>query len=63
MFDKDSYFIKVVVDKSVRILMIFDMGIGMIKDEFEQYFGIIVKSGFFVFKKENELKDGYDIIG
>ncbi|WML56543.1 molecular chaperone HtpG [Neobacillus sp. PS2-9] len=62
-FDQDNYFIKVVADKENRILKIIDTGIGMTKDELETNLGTIAKSGSLAFKKENELKDGYDIIG
>ncbi len=62
-FDKDSYYIKLVADKDKRILRITDTGIGMTKEELETNLGIIAKSGSHAFKKENELKDGYDIIG
>lgn len=62
-FNKDDYFIKIVVDKDNRTLTILDTGIGMTKEELEDNLGIIAKSGSFNFKKENELKDGFDIIG
>lgn len=62
-FDKDSYYIKVVADKETRTLRIIDTGIGMTKDELESNLGIIAKSGSLAFKKENESKDGHDIIG
>lgn len=62
-FDKDSYFIKVIPDKETRTLKIIDTGIGMTKDELETNLGTIAKSGSLAFKKETELKDGYDIIG
>ncbi len=62
-FDKDSYFIKVIPDKENRTLKIIDTGIGMTKDELETNLGTIAKSGSLAFKKETELKDGYDIIG
>ncbi|MFJ5758728.1 molecular chaperone HtpG [Neobacillus sp. NPDC093182] len=62
-FDKDSYFIKVIPDKENRTLRIIDTGIGMTKDELETNLGTIAKSGSLAFKKETELKDGYDIIG
>lgn len=35
----------------------------MTHDELEDNLGVIAKSGSLTFKKENELKDGYDIIG
>lgn len=62
-FNKDSYFIKVVPDKENRTLKIIDTGIGMTKEELETNLGTIAKSGSLAFKKETELKDGYDIIG
>lgn len=62
-FNKDDYFIEVRVDKEKRVLMIKDTGIGMSKEELEDNLGVIAKSGSLSFKKENELKDGYDIIG
>lgn len=62
-FDKDNYYIKVTSDKENRILKISDTGIGMTKEDLDNNLGIIAKSGSLKFKKENELKDGYDIIG
>ncbi len=62
-FNKDSYYIKVVPDKENRLLKIIDTGIGMTKEELETNLGVIAKSGSLAFKKENEIKDGHDIIG
>lgn len=62
-FNKDDYYIRVEADKDNRILKISDTGIGMTKEELENNLGVIAKSGSLSFKKENELKDGYDIIG
>ncbi|MEK5323784.1 molecular chaperone HtpG [Aeribacillus sp. FSL M8-0254] len=62
-FQKDQYYIKVIPDKEKRTLTIVDTGIGMTKEELEENLGTIAKSGSLAFKKENELKDGYDIIG
>ncbi|MDQ1146500.1 molecular chaperone HtpG [Bacillus sp. SORGH_AS 510] len=62
-FDQDNYFIKVVANKENRTLRIIDTGIGMTKEELENNLGTIAKSGSLAFKRENELKDGYDIIG
>lgn len=63
VFEKDNYFIKVEIDKENRTLKISDTGIGMTKDELDDNLGVIAKSGSLKFKKENEIKDGYDIIG
>ena len=62
-FDKDSYFIKVEADKASRTLKLTDSGIGMTKEELETHLGTIAKSGSLAFKKENEARDGHDIIG
>lgn len=62
-FDKDNYFIKVTADKESRTIKLTDTGIGMTKEELDDNLGVIAKSGSLNFKKENELKDGYDIIG
>ena len=35
----------------------------MTKEELDDNLGVIAKSGSLKFKKENEIKDGYDIIG
>jgi len=62
-FNKDNYYIKIAVDKENRILKVSDTGIGMTKEELENNLGVIAKSGSLAFKEENEMKDGYDIIG
>lgn len=62
-FEKDDYYIKVASDKTTRTVRISDTGIGMTKEELDDNLGVIAKSGSLQFKKENELKDGYDIIG
>ncbi|WP_418791911.1 molecular chaperone HtpG [Phosphitispora sp. TUW77] len=62
-FNKDNYYIKVTVDKENRLLQISDTGIGMTKQELEDNLGVIASSGSLNFKNENEIKDGYDIIG
>lgn len=62
-FNKEQFYIKVVPNKETRTLKIIDTGIGMNKEELETNLGTIAKSGSLAFKKENEIKDGYDIIG
>lgn len=62
-FNKDNFYIKVIADNENRVLKISDTGIGMTKQELEDNLGVIAKSGSLAFKKENESKDGYDIIG
>ncbi len=63
VFNKDDYFIKVSADKDKRTLTLTDTGIGMTEEELENNLGVIAKSGSLAFKKENELKDGHNIIG
>ena len=62
-FNQNDYYIKITADKDARVLKIADTGIGMTKEELEDNLGIIAKSGSLNFKKENESKDGFDIIG
>ena len=62
-FNKEDYFIEIIPDKKSRILKVTDSGIGMTKEELEENLGVIAKSGSLDFKKTNDLKDGYDIIG
>ncbi|QUH26487.1 molecular chaperone HtpG [Serpentinicella alkaliphila] len=62
-FNKDDYYIMITADRDNRTLSVLDTGIGMTKEELEENLGVIAKSGSFAFKKENELKDGFDIIG
>jgi molecular chaperone HtpG len=62
-FDKENYYIKISVDRENKTLKISDTGIGMTKEELENNLGTIAQSGSLAFKKENEMKDGYDIIG
>lgn len=62
-FDKDNYYVKVIPNKAERTLTIVDTGIGMSKEELEANLGVIAKSGSLAFKKENQIKDGHDIIG
>ncbi len=62
-FSSADYFIKLFPDKDSRTLRIADTGIGMTKEELEDNLGTIAKSGSLAFKKENEIKEDYDIIG
>ncbi|MFZ7133625.1 MAG: molecular chaperone HtpG [Eubacteriales bacterium] len=62
-FNKEDFYIQLNVDKEGRILTISDTGIGMSAEELEDNLGVIAKSGSLAFKNENEVKDGYDIIG
>ncbi len=62
-FNKDDYYIKISVDKDNRILTVSDTGIGMTKEELEDNLGVIAHSGSLDFKKVNESKEGFDIIG
>ncbi|MBB3109738.1 molecular chaperone HtpG [Paenibacillus phyllosphaerae] len=62
-FNKEDYYVKVTVDKEKRTLTITDTGIGMTEEEMENNLGTIAKSGSLAFKKENEQKDGHNIIG
>ncbi len=62
-FDKESYYIKLYIDKQNRTLQISDTGIGMTKEELDDNLGVIARSGSLNFKKETEMTDGYDIIG
>jgi len=62
-FNQSDYYIKIDVNKDNRTLKVIDTGIGMTKEDLESNLGTIARSGSFDFKNENELKDGYDIIG
>ncbi|WFD09687.1 molecular chaperone HtpG [Tepidibacter hydrothermalis] len=62
-FNKDDYYVNIDVDKDNRLIKISDTGIGMNKEELENNLGVIAKSGSLQFKKDNEIKDGHDIIG
>lgn len=62
-FNQEDYYIKVVPNKEKRTLTIIDTGIGMTQEELENNLGIIAKSGSLAFKRENEVKDGHEIIG
>ncbi len=62
-FESDKFYIRISIDREKRLLTISDSGIGMDKDELEENLGTIAKSGSLAFKKENELREGVDIIG
>lgn len=62
-FDPANYYIKLSIDKEGRKLTLTDTGIGMTREDLENNLGVIAKSGSLAFKKENEAKDGHDIIG
>lgn len=62
-FEKSNYYIKIEANKENRTIKIIDSGIGMTKEELDENLGVIAKSGSLQFKKENEAKEGYDIIG
>lgn len=62
-FNADDYFVKITADKEARTLTIADTGIGMSEEDLENNLGVIAKSGSLAFKKENESKDGHNIIG
>ncbi|MEN1761102.1 molecular chaperone HtpG [Anoxynatronum sibiricum] len=62
-FNKDDFYIRVEADKENRLLRIIDTGIGMTAEELEDNIGVIAKSGSLSFKKDNEPKDGHEIIG
>ncbi|MGM8365793.1 molecular chaperone HtpG [Virgibacillus sp. W0181] len=62
-FNQADYYIRIEADKEKRLLTISDTGIGMTKEELEDNLGTIAESGSLAFKKENEIEDGYDIIG
>ncbi|MDT7963468.1 molecular chaperone HtpG [Clostridium perfringens] len=62
-FNKDDYYIKIKPNKEERTLTISDKGIGMTEKELDENLGVIAKSGSLQFKKENEIKDGFDVIG
>ena len=61
--NRDDFAISLTLEKDNRRLIIEDNGCGMTKDELEKNLGTIAKSGSLDFKKENEQKDGVEIIG
>ena len=60
---RSDYAIWISTDKNSRTLTISDNGCGMNEVELENNLGTIAKSGSFDFKRDNEQKDGVDIIG
>ena len=62
-FDKEDFYIRLSVDADKRTLTIEDTGIGMSEAELEKNLGTIAESGSLAFRKENEAKEGVDIIG
>ena len=62
-FEKGNYYITIGIDKENRTVKISDTGIGMTEEELSDNLGVIAKSGSLAFKKDTEIKDGYDIIG
>ena len=60
---RSDYAIWVRADKNSRTLTISDNGCGMNEAELENNLGTIAKSGSFDFKRDNEQRDGVDIIG
>lgn len=63
VFNKEDYYIKVTADKENRTLTISDTGMGMTEEDLENHLGVIAQSGSLAFKKDNEAKDGHNIIG
>ena len=62
-FNKDDFFIKILVDKEKRTITLEDTGIGMSEEELHENLGTIAKSGSLDFKQNKESKEGIDIIG
>ena len=55
--------IVITADKDNRTLTIEDNGVGMTEEDLEKNLGTIAESGTLAFKKENEIKDGEELIG
>ncbi len=60
---RDSFEIKLAIDKEKRELTIQDNGCGMTEEELENNLGTIAQSGSLVFKEATEKKKDIDIIG
>lgn len=58
-----DFAIELVADKAARTLTISDNGVGMTEKELENNLGVIAASGTEAFKKQNEGKDGEQLIG
>lgn len=61
--NRDSLEIRITPDKTARTLTISDNGIGMTQEELDKNLGTIAQSGSLDFKKDNEGKEDFDIIG
>ena len=55
--------IVITADKDKRTLTVEDNGVGMTEEDLEKNLGTIAESGTLAFKKENEIKDGEELIG
>ncbi len=62
-FDKEDFYIRLSVDADARTLTVEDTGIGMSEAELEKNLGTIAESGSLAFRRDNEPKEGVDIIG
>lgn len=62
-FNKEDFYIRLRVDKEARTLTVEDTGIGMNEAELEKNLGTIAESGSLKFRKENDEREGVDIIG
>ncbi len=58
-----DFAIELAADKAARTLTISDNGVGMTDKELENNLGVIAASGTEAFKKQNENKDGEQLIG
>lgn len=58
-----DFAIEITADKAARTLTVSDNGVGMTEKELENNLGVIAASGTEAFKKQNESKDGEQLIG
>ena len=58
-----DFAIELAVDKAARTLTVSDNGVGMTEKELESNLGVIAASGTEAFKKQQESKDGEQLIG